>query len=162
MENGIYEGLDDNIKSRINTVVNNPVLVSKEIYLKVMQLGKARRMLEIQAQRKAKAISEYEKQRAIKILELRNLEKGETIKWEGQEIKDIPVSIIKYVAEGMVNDYKEKMKLEEDIYDFIKTTCYTLSAEMNGLQSINKYMDELPELRGEENGSYRREKSTQS
>lgn len=136
--------INDNLKERINSVVNNPILVSQEIYLKVLQLGKARRMLEQQANRKAKARSEWKKKRALKELELRNLKNGESIKWEGEIVTDLPVTLIKNIAEGMVSDYEEKMYLEEDIYDFLKTTCYTLSAEMNGLQSINKYMQDLP------------------
>lgn len=150
--------LNNELTERINAVTNNPILVAQEIYFKVLQLGKARRMLEEQARKKAKAKSEYEKQKALKILELRNLQKGEIMKWEGKEIKDIPVSVMKNVAEGMICNYREKATLEEDLYDFLKTTCYALSAEMNGLQSINKYMNELPE-KGENHGDNKRGKN---
>lgn len=137
--------LSEETKNRINRAINNPITVAEEIYLKTLQLGKARRLLEIQAEKKAKARSEWKKQRAIKMLELRNLKKGEEILWEGKKVTDIPATLIKSIAEGMVNDYEEKMCLEEDTYDFIKTMCYNLSAEMNGLQSINKYMTDLPD-----------------
>lgn len=101
-------------------------------------------MLEVQAEKKARARGRWKKERALKILELRNLKKDETITWEGKQISNLPVTIIKNIAEGMVNEYEETMYLEDDTYDYLKTTCYNLSAEMNGLQSINKYMQDLP------------------
>ena len=133
------------LEERINKTINNPVVVCEQIYLKVLQLGKARRALEDQARKKAEARARWKKERAKKMIDLRDLKKDEVIKWEGKDLKNLPVTMIKYVAEGMVNDLEGDMYLQDDLYDYLKTTCYNLASEMNGLQSINKYMEDIPE-----------------
>jgi hypothetical protein len=136
----------DYAKNRINELENeegqnaptNPVSTSKEIRLKISELRQARAIIFDSAKNKARAISNFAKNVAIKELKLKN---GLIKEWEGIEVGKVTASSARKIAEGMcwfeLNDKEEG----EALYKAHLTNIEAIKAELNGLQSINKHLD---------------------
>lgn len=113
-----------------------------DISIKILELKEKlslmRGQIKYRSERKATAISNYDKALAISILRLRN---GEEIEFEGHKVKDPPTTIIEKVCKGIC--WKERLELEEadGSYKSLITNIETVKAELNGLQSINKHLE---------------------
>ena len=116
------------------------VNLSDEILRKNQILENMRREIRGRSERKAKAISNYDKRLALIMIKLRN---GVDITFEGQQVKDTPTTIIEKIARGMC--WKERLEMEEADaeYKSLITNIETVKAEMNGLQSINKHLGQI-------------------
>lgn len=112
--------------------------IAEKILELKQRLELMRGQMKYRMERKAKAISDYDKSLAITMVKLRN---GIEIEFEGQLIKDPPTTIIEKISKGIC--WKERLELEEaeGSYKSLITNIETVKAEMNGLQSINKYLE---------------------
>ena len=119
---------------------DDPVKVAELIQNKISELDQERPRLFDAAQSKAQAVSEYDKAVAIATLKLRN---GTITEFEGEPIKNLPANLIPNIAKGIC--YKECFlkEAEEGCYKAVLTNIEVLKTQMNGLQSINKYLDNL-------------------
>ena len=102
--------------------------LGERIYEKVNLLEKGRAKLDILAKDKALSISEYDKQLALEILKQK----------EGQ-----PATICEKVAKGVVYQARYNMEVADALYRNAVTKMESIKAELNGLQSINKYLKEI-------------------
>jgi hypothetical protein len=114
------------------------ISVASKIEERINDIATGRELLKPAAELKARTMAEYEKRLAVVIMALRN---GKEFELESEKIKDPPISIIDKVSKGLC--YKEKIAadLAEAEYKrmVIKLDC--LKTEMNGFQSINRYLD---------------------
>jgi len=118
------------------------ITVSDEIQKKIKLLERMRKEVLERGQHKAEAIAEYEKCLTIDIVKLKNMQKGETIDFEGIQIKaPLPITIIEKIAKGMC--YKEKLSMEQAdaSYKSVITNINTVQAELSALQSLNRFLD---------------------
>ena len=117
------------------SVIENKIAIET----KIDQLKMGRQLLGERAHEKAEAIGKYRKMVAITIIELRN---GVAFILEGKEIKDPPTTLIPKIADGIC--WKEKIKADETegLYKVAIKGMDALMAELNGLQSINRYLKE--------------------
>jgi len=113
--------------------------VAEQIEIKIKTLEKGRTLLQERAENKAKSIAEYEKQLAKILIKLRN---GVAFDLDGEKIKDPPASYTERIAKGLC--YKEKiaMDLAESEYKNAIEGLRCIEAELNGWQSINRYLQE--------------------
>lgn len=115
------------------------IKVAKLIEDKIKLLEAGRKELKDRAQRKAETIAEYDKQIALTIIKLKN---GIEVELEGEKVQNPLASITEKIARGVC--FKEKLEMEKS-EAFYKNAIVGLSciqAEMNGLQSINRHLDE--------------------
>jgi len=113
--------------------------VAAEIREKIDRLRDGRKDLARRADNKANAIGEYEKHLAIVLIGLRN---GKEYVLDGVAIKDPPVTIAERIARGIC--YQEKINAEKAEAEYRNAIAgmSALEAELNGLQSINRYLAE--------------------
>jgi hypothetical protein len=114
------------------------IKVASQIESKIRLLEKGRSELEPLAQKRAETLSEYDKQMAIAVLQLRN---GKVVEIGGEMIKDPPVSIIERLAKGMCAEYAMEAELADAKYKLSVKKLDAVQAELNGWQSINRYLD---------------------
>jgi hypothetical protein len=123
-----------------NDVMPDDVItIAKMIFDKIKEIETERGYIGKLAQEKAKNIANYEKKLAITIISLKN---GIEIELGGQKIKSPPVTIIEKIAKGICFEEKIAADLAEAKYKAHITKMECLMAEMNGLQSINRYLDQ--------------------
>lgn len=96
--------------------------------------------LKERAHRKAKSIADYDKFLAITIIKIRN---GKEVTFEGEVIKDPPVTLIEKLAKGICYSQRLEMETAEAEYKSLITAIETTKAELNGLQSINRHLDTI-------------------
>jgi len=115
------------------------ISVAQQIESKIKTLEQGRKLLQERAENKANTIAEYEKALAKILIKLRN---GITFEFEGEKIKDPPATITEKIARGLV--YKERiaMDLAESEYKNAIEGLRCIEAELNGWQSINRYLSE--------------------
>jgi len=115
-------------------------VISQQMTKRIKALTDSRSTLKDLAITKANAITEYEKKVAITIIKLRN---GMEAELEGEVISNPPVTVIDKVSKGMC--WKEKLAMEQAIAMYhSETICMNaLSVEINGFQSLNKYVTEV-------------------
>lgn len=87
---------------------------------------------------KATAISNYDKEMALTIVKLRN---GVIKSWEGQDISNLPATLIIPVAKGICFQECFSSEIAENNYKGIISIIEAIKAELNGLQSINKHLE---------------------
>ncbi len=114
--------------------------IAKKIEEKIKLLEKGRQTLAIKAKEKAEAIAEYDKKMAKTIVQLKN---GVEFEVEGIPIKDPPVTLIERIAKGIC--WKEKLakELAEAEYKNATVKMEAVMAELNGYQSINRYLEKM-------------------
>lgn len=114
--------------------------IAKEIENKIILLQDARSKLKQKGINKSNSISEYDKQLALTIMKLKN---KNIIKFEDQDITDLPITLIEKIAKGIC--YQERLNLEiaESDYKSLNTYIEVVCAELNALQSIIKYFDKI-------------------
>jgi len=116
------------------------IQIAKKIESKIAMIQKYRGELKDRAERKSKAIAMYDKFLALTIIKLRN---GAEVEFEGQLIKDPPVTIIEKIAKGICFEHKLELEDAESSYKSLITNIDCVQAELNGLQSINRHLDSL-------------------
>ena len=87
---------------------------------------------------KANAISNYDRQLSITILKLKN---GLIESVEGMPAVGLPATLIEKVAKGIIYQDALDRELAEDTYKSKVISIDAIRAELNGLQSINKYIE---------------------
>ena len=113
--------------------------VADEIQKKIAELEKAKNHLRERSEKKAETSAEYDKAMAISIMKLRN---GVELDLEGEKIKDPPATIIEKIAKGIC--FKEKLEMEKADAEYKSLITYisTVESQLNGWQSINRYLQE--------------------
>lgn len=112
--------------------------VALKIQKKIELLEKARGTLEGLAADKALTAALYEKDVAVAILKLRN---GKPFELEGETIKDPPATIIEKVARGICWESRLRMDQAEANYKLAIVKMDSVQAELNGWQSVNRFLD---------------------
>ena len=114
--------------------------VAKKIESKISMIQKMRGQLAERAEKKSIAIANYDKNIALTIIKLRN---GIEMIFENEIIKDPPATIMEKIAKGICWQEKLELEITESSYKSLITNIECVQAELNGLQSINKYLDKL-------------------
>ena len=113
--------------------------ISNEIQKKIKLLEKSREIIRERANDKAKAISDYDRALALAIVKLRN---DKSCYIDGVDVGEkTPTTVMKEIAKGIC--WREKLELEkaEGLYKSAVSGINSLQAELNGLQSIFRWMD---------------------
>lgn len=115
------------------------IKVSDKIESKIKELDKFKAVIKERTDRKAEANANYDKCLAVTIIKLKN---GMIAEFEGQVVNNVPATIIEKVAKGIC--FKERLELEkaEAEYKSLITNIDTTCAQLNGWQSINRYLQE--------------------
>lgn len=95
----------------------------------ISEIGKSRREIESKGQARAKAISNYDKRMQIVMV---------TLKEEGK----FPVTLMEKIAKGICSPEREELEIAESGYKACISNLQALMAQLNGYQSILRYMDE--------------------
>jgi len=112
--------------------------ISEAIQQKIGLLEIGRGELKTRAEAKANGIVNYDKALAKTIMRLRN---GEKITLDGVTTENPPVSILEKIAKGLC--WKERLEMDKaDLsYKNALVKLEAIQAELNGYQSINRYLD---------------------
>jgi hypothetical protein len=113
------------------------ITIAKRMNHRINALRLAREGLKSLAEAKALAISQYERELAVTILRIRN---GMEVELDGYHITNPPVTIIEKIAKGKCWEKKLEMEKAEAFYKAEIVNMAALGAELNGYQSINKYI----------------------
>jgi hypothetical protein len=115
------------------------VKIKDEIQKRINLLDAIRGEVKKRADAKAISIAEYDKQIAIVLIQLKE---GEPFDIDGKTIKGTPTTLCKDVAKGVC--WHERLKMEQAIaaYNSANTNLDVVRAQLNGYQSILKYLDE--------------------
>ena len=113
--------------------------VATEIQKKISELQKALPEIKKRGEEKAETSAEYDKAVALVIIKIRN---GAEMMFEDQKIVDPPATILEKIARGIC--YKEKLAMEkaDAYYKSLITYISTVESQLNGWQSINRYLSE--------------------
>ena len=113
--------------------------ISEEIQQKINQIAKGRSLLSSRAKKKSETIGAYYKKRAKVLIQLRN---GVEFEIEGEKIVNPPATLCENIARGICFQEKIDQELAEAEYKNAVVGIQALQAELNGLQSINRHLDE--------------------
>lgn len=115
------------------------VKIADEIQNKIAGLADCRNKLKTKGDAKARAIADYDRALAIKMIQLKNGKEFEM--GDGEKIVSPPVTLIEKIAKGLC--YQERLNLEvaENDYKSLNTFIDCLQTEINALMSINKHLD---------------------
>jgi hypothetical protein len=114
--------------------------VSEEILNKIHLLEVGRKELKGRGLNKAAHSAEYEKVLGITMLKLRNNAIDE---FEGMPCQNLPAGMIEKVARSICWEAKLNMDTAEVEYKNAVVGIHAIESEMNGLQSLNKYLTEV-------------------
>ena len=114
--------------------------IVKAIDEKINVLENIKRSVKEVGDKRAEALSAYDKAIAICILRLKA---NDPVDFEGRQVVDIAVSVMEKVAKGVC--WKEKLESEksEGRFRSIMSHLDTTKAQLNALQSILRYTEEL-------------------
>lgn len=112
---------------------------AQKINNKITELEILRDALQGASERKARALSDYRKEKAILTLKLQN----SAIKdFEGEEIKyPVRATLIPIIVGGMAYKKAFDRYESESAYKALVTSIDAVRAELNGLQSINRHLE---------------------
>lgn len=113
--------------------------VAEQIENRISVLKTLRRSLKEVAQKKAEAISEYERELSKTIISLKN---GQKFMLDGKEIANPPATLIEKIARGICFQEKLNCDLAETNYKSVITSINAVMAELNGWQSIYRHLEE--------------------
>ena len=116
------------------------VEVAKEIEAKIEELELLKKELPAAIYQQGKTASDYDKQLALTIIRLRN---GAEIEFQGHTIKDPPVTILERIAKGICYNEALTMDTAEGKLKAIDSAIRITMAQLNGFQSINRYLAEV-------------------
>ena len=115
------------------------IKTSFHITEKIKELEEGRQSLQEAAFKKAQSAADYEKRLAVTILKLRN---GVKMALEDTEIENPPVTILERVARGICWEALLEKDKNEAFYKNIIQNLECIKAELNGFQSINRFLSE--------------------
>jgi len=113
--------------------------VAERINEKVLLLENRRADLKPAAAKMAATKADHKRALATVLIKLKN---GQTFTLEGQDIKDPPATITKSIAEGICWAEQLRMDAAKTEYEIVKDKLDIVCAELNGLQSIYRHLDE--------------------
>ena len=115
------------------------VAVAKSISEKIEELELLKKELPEAIYKQGKTSSDYDKQLALIIVRLRN---GSEIEFQGHTVKDPPTTVMERIAKGIC--YKEALDMDtaEGKLKAIDSAIRITMAQLNGYQSINRYLAE--------------------
>ena len=119
---------------------DDPIAVAELIQDKILELDNERPRLFDTSQSKAQAISDYDRAMALVVLKLKN---GTIKEFEGEPINGIAVTLIPIIAKGICWRECFTKEAEEAGYKAVISNIEAIKAGLNGLQSINKHLDNL-------------------
>lgn len=110
---------------------------AQKIEFKIEDIENMAGKLEQAALEKSTTLADYDRAIAVTTLQLRN---GVIKEFEGQEVGNIPATLIPLIAKGIC--YKEAFDKEmgETGYKSLTTKIDAHKAVLNGLQSINRFI----------------------
>ena len=112
---------------------------AKRMNHRINALESARNRLGELADLKAESIALYDKVMAVTIIKIKN---GMEVELDGRHIINPPVTIMEKIARGICWEEKLAMEKAEAWYKVEVTSIAALTAELNGYQSINRYLGE--------------------
>lgn len=112
---------------------------SDEIRSRITLLDELKKELPVLSEDKARTEAAYEKQIAITIASLIN---GKEYELEGRTIKNPPNAMLDKIAKGICWEEKFKMDMAEGKYRNALKIIDITEAQLNGFQSINRYLSE--------------------
>ena len=112
---------------------------AEEIKRKIKTLEKGRSLLQGFAENKAETSAVYEKELAKTIIKLKN---GEELELEGKKVIDPPATTPEKIARGVCWKYKLASEQAEAEYKLAIEKMKSIQSELNGFQSIFRYLDE--------------------
>lgn len=112
-----------------NGVCMDALTIAKKIYEKLNELEGQKVELKTSIQSKVNAQVDYDKALALEILKLRD--------------KGIPISIVEKVAKGNIWEKTLDLERSEGVLKGVESNIRSTQAQLNGLQSINKYFAEV-------------------
>lgn len=110
--------------------------VSDEIQERIRLLGICRKELQTRAEEAAKTKSEYESELSKTIVQL-------AVNGEHKDVQDQGATNREKIARGLCSDELYKMELASSRYKNAVKGMETLMAEMNGLQSIFRHLEQV-------------------
>lgn len=115
------------------------IKVATEIEKKIAELELAKKHLSKRSEVKAETSANYDKAVALTIIKLRN---GQTLELDGEKIVDPPATALDKIAKGIC--FKEKLEMDkaEAEYKSLITYIEVVQSQLNGWQSINKFLSE--------------------
>lgn len=119
---------------------DDPLKVADLIRDKIQELDDERPKLFDTSQSKAQAISDYDRSMALACLKVKN----KTIThFEGEPIGNPPANLIPIIAKGLCWKECFTKEAEEGGYKAVISNIEAIKAGLNGLQSINRHLDNL-------------------
>lgn len=115
------------------------IKIAEEIQSKISGLAKCRNELKAKGDAKAKAIADYDRALAIRIIQLKNGKEFEM--GDGEKITTPPVTLIEKIAKGLCFQERLNLEIAENDYKSLITFIDCLQTEINALQSLNRYLD---------------------
>lgn len=115
------------------------VRVATEIENRIKVLSSMRESLRELSINKANAIARYEKELAKTIIKLRH---GRAIEVDGEVVKDPPATLIEKIARGACDKELLDKDMAEAAYKNAISSLSTIQSELNGYQSIYRYLEE--------------------
>jgi len=113
--------------------------IADRIEEKIKLLAKIRGVIKSRAEDKAKSSAGYDKKIAITIM---SLQAGKEVELEGEKIQSPPATITEKIAKGVCWEEKLEMDKAEALYKCAISNINSVSSELNGLQSIFRWLDE--------------------
>ncbi len=114
--------------------------IAKLIYGRVQELERLKADLSHLAESKASTAALYDKNLAMTIVGLKN---GKEYELETVKIAEQPTTIIEKVAKGIIWKDKLAMDSAESAYKNAFKIIELTQAQLNGYQSINRYLSEV-------------------
>ncbi len=115
--------------SPVKDIIMDCLTVPKRINLKIEELEKLKESLDLLAVIKAEVLANYERRLSIRMLELKQ--------------QNISITLIEKVARGDLWELKLAMDLSESKYKNALKIIDITEAQLNGYQSINRYLAEV-------------------
>ncbi len=104
--------------------------------IRLLEIGREKLMVSVNA--RATAIGAYYKKRAIVLIKLTN---GESLSLESEVVQKPAATISKEIAKGICWEELMQMELTDSEYFSNLAKMKSVQAELNGLQSKNKWLE---------------------
>lgn len=114
--------------------------VATAIQSKIKTLEKMRAEIRDRSQKKADAITAYYKKKTTLIFQLKN---GIEVEHEGMVIKNPNATLISEIIKGLCWKELQVKELADAMYKSLISNIDSVQAELNGLQSVNRYLDKV-------------------
>lgn len=118
------------------------VEIANRIQNRIGLLQQLRAKIDIAASEKAITAANYDKELAITLIKLKN---GVMMELDGNKIQDVPATTAEKISKGICFQQKMDMDMADNKYKAIIVKLETIQAELNGYQSINRYLVHSPE-----------------